>query len=242
MKIKKSIKELAKIERPRERLMKYGVEALSNSELLAIMLRTGRPNENVLELAQRVLKTIGGKNLPQASFDKLKSITGLGPVKACEILASFELSQRLLNDKKAKIFLTAKDIFHALRDVRSNKKEHFVVFYLDVRNQEIKREIITVGLMNEAVVHPREVFEGAIRNAAFQIIVAHNHSVDDVEPTDADLRITKDLLAAARILGIKIIDHIIVSKTKYFSVKDNTDLKEEFKKLIYYYDEKKIKN
>ena len=220
IKDKKTIKDLPKVERPRERLMQYGPEKLSNSELLAILLRSGKKGENVIELANKILKRFSKDTLPNLTFNDLKDYPGLGPAKACEIVACFELGKRLLKDKKAEIYLKPKEIWEELKDLRDLKKEHFVIFYLDSRNQEIKREIISVGSLNANLVHPREVFEPAVRNLAAQIILAHNHPSGDPEPSEDDLEITKRLAEAGKILGIEVVDHIIITKTGFVSFKE----------------------
>lgn len=219
-KIKKTIKELPKIERPREKLIQYGPEKLSNSELLAILLRSGTKEENVVELANKILKRFSANELPNLTFDDLKDYPGLGPAKACEIIACFELGKRLLKDKKSQIYLTPKEIWKELKDLRDHKKEHFVIFYLNSRNQEIKREIISIGTLNASLVHPREVFEPAVRNLAAQIILAHNHPSGDPEPSEDDLEITKRLVESGKILGIEVLDHIIIAKTGFVSFKE----------------------
>ncbi|MEO0091211.1 MAG: DNA repair protein RadC [candidate division WOR-3 bacterium] len=217
----KTVKDLPRVERPREKLMKYGVENLSNTELLAILLRSGRKGENVIDLANRILKHFGAQNLPNLSFNEIKKIAGVGPAKACEIIACFELGKRLLKSKKVCLYMKPEDVWNELKDVRGLKKEHFIIFYLDVRNQEIKREIISIGSLNASLVHPREVFDPAIRHSAAQIILAHNHPSDNPEPSDDDLAITKRLVEAGKILGIEIIDHIIVAKSRFYSFKEN---------------------
>jgi len=214
------IKDLPKVERPREKLIRYGPEKISNSELLAILLRSGTKEENVVELANKIIKRFSANELPNLTFDDLKDYPGLGPAKACEIVACFELGKRLLKDKKAEIYLTPKDVWEELKDLHNHKKEHFVIFYLDARNQEIKREIISVGSLNANLVHPREVFEPAVRNLAAQIILAHNHPSGNPEPSEDDLEITKRLVESGRILGIEIIDHIIIAKTGFISLKE----------------------
>jgi DNA repair protein RadC len=218
--IKKTIKELPKVERPREKLMQYGPEKLSNSELLAIILRSGTKEENVVELANKILKKFSVNELPNLTFDDLKDYPGLGPAKACEIVACFERGKRFLKDKKAQIYLTPKEVWEKLKDLRDHKKEHFVIFYLDSRNQEIKREIISIGTLNSSLVHPREVFEPAVRNLAAQIILAHNHPSGDPEPSEDDLEITKRLVESGKILGIEVVDHIIIAKTGFISFKE----------------------
>ncbi len=201
-KIKKTIKDLPKVERPREKLIQYGPEKLSNSELLAILLSSGKKGENVIELASKILKRFSKDKLPNLTFNDLKNYSGLGPAKACEIIACFELGKRLLKDKKVKIYLTPKEIWEELKDLRDHKKEHFVIFYLDSRNQEIKREIISVGSLNANLVHPREVFEPTVRHLAAQIVLSHNHPSGDPGPSEDDLEITKRLVEAGKILGI----------------------------------------
>ena len=220
IKTKKTIKDLPKVERPREKLMQYGPEKLSNSELLAILLRSGKKGENVIELANKILKKFSKDELPNLTFNDLKDYSGLGPAKACEIVACFELGKRLLKDKKAEIYLKPKEIWEELKDLRDHKKEHFVIFYLDSRNQEIKREIISVGSLNANLVHPREVFEPAVRHLAAQVILAHNHPSGDPEPSEDDLEITKRLTESGKILGIEVIDHIIVVKNGFLSFKE----------------------
>lgn len=214
------IKDLPKIERPREKLEKYGPERLSNSELLAILLRTGNKGINVVELANKILKKFSGDGLSKATIKELKDTFGLGMAKACEIIACFELGRRLLQKKQASLILSPKDIWDELKDIRDNKKEHFVIFFLDSRNQEIKREIISIGSLNANLVHPREVFEPAVKYLAAQIIIAHNHPSGDTEPSEEDLEITKKLVAAGKILGIEIVDHTIVAKNEFYSFKD----------------------
>ena len=216
----KTIKELARVERPREKLIQYGPGKLSNSELLAILLRSGKKGENVVELANKILKKFGANDLPNLTFEKLKDYHGLGPAKACEIVACFELGKRLLKDKKAEIYLKSEDVWEELKDLRDHKKEHFVILYLDSRNQEIKREIISVGSLNANLVHPREVFEPAVRNLAAQIILAHNHPSGDPEPSEDDLEINRRLVEAGKILGIEVVDHIIIARDGFFGFKD----------------------
>ncbi len=214
------IKDLPKIERPREKLEKYGPEKLSSAELLAILLRTGSKGINVVEMADKILKKFKKDGLDKASFLDLKNTFGLGSAKACEIAACFELGRRFLQNKKCQIYLSPEDVWRELKDIRENKKEHFVVLFLDARNQEIKREIISIGSLNASLVHPREVFEPAVRHLAAQIILAHNHPSGNTEPSEDDLELTKRLVEAGKILGIEVIDHIIVAKNNFASLKE----------------------
>ncbi len=220
MQEKIKVKDLPRIERPREKLVRYGPERLSNSELLAIILRTGKRGENVIELAEKILKKYGAEKLPHLSLDDLKKIKGIGIAKACQIIACFELAKRLLKERKRESYTTPKDVWDQLRNIRDNKKEHFVVFYLDTRGREIVREVISVGTLNESLVHPREVFEPAIRNLCARIIVAHNHPSGDPAPSREDIEITKRLVDAGKILGIELVDHVIVTRDSFFSFKE----------------------
>ncbi len=211
------IKDIPRIERPREKLQKYGPGKLSNSELLAILLGTGIKGVNVIELANKILKNFGSGRLADLPFGELEKFPGLGPAKACEIVACFELGKRLLKDKKTVLLLSPEAVWQEMKDIRNHKKEHFMVFYLDTRNQMIEREIISIGSLNANLVHPREVFEPAIKNLAAQIIIAHNHPSGDTEPSQDDIEITKRLVEAGKILGIEIVDHIIVSRKGFLS-------------------------
>lgn len=214
------LKDLPRIDRPREKLIKYGPGKLSNAELLAILLRTGTKDTNVVELSKKILNNITKKGIIDIDYKQLADINGLGPAKACEVIACFELGKRLLKDKKAEIYLSPKEIWNELKDIRDNKKEHFVIFYLDTRSQEITREIISIGTLNANLIHPREVFEPAVRNLAAQIIIAHNHPSGNPEPSKEDIEVTKNLVESGKLLGIEVIDHIIVSKDTYLSFKE----------------------
>lgn len=214
------IKDLPKVDRPREKLEKYGPERLSDSELLAILLRTGSEGINVVQLSTRILKKFGRQGLPQAMVKELRNTFGLGAAKACEIVACFELGRRLMRNKQSILILSPRDVWDQLKDIRDNKKEHFVIFFLDARNQEIKREVVSVGSLNANLVHPREVFEPAVRHLAAQVIIAHNHPSGDALPSNDDLKITKRLVEAGKIMGIEIMDHIIVTKSSYLSFRE----------------------
>lgn len=215
------IKDLPKTDRPREKLEKYGPERLSDSELLAILLRTGSEGINVVELSSKILRKFSGAGLAKASVKELKNTFGLGSAKACEIVACYELGRRHLQNKQSVLLISPKDVWNELKDIRDHKKEHFVIFFLDSRNQEIKREIISVGSLNANLVHPREVFEPAIRHLAAQVIIAHNHPSGDPEPSEGDSIITQNLVEAGKLLDIEIIDHIIVASKKFYSYREN---------------------
>ena len=207
-------------DRPRERLEKYGPDKLNDAELLAILLRTGINGLNALELSKKVLKEFPCDKMLSADVKALKNTSGLGLAKACEIVAALELGRRFLKEKKSTLILSPRDVWENLKDVRESKKEHFIVFYLDARSQVIQREIISIGTVNTSLVHPREVFESVIKFLATQIIVAHNHPSDNFFPSEEDLVITKRLIEAGKIVGVELIDHVIVTKRSYFSLKE----------------------
>ena len=212
------VKDFSKYDRPREKLEKYGPGKLKDEELLAILLRTGTKEMDVMKLSQKILRDFEDEKILEVSIKDLQKIHGLGLAKSCEIVACFELGKRKLKGKKTNILLTPKDVWGRMADIRASRKEHFVVFYLDSRSQEIERETISVGTLNESLVHPREVFEGAIKNNAASIIVAHNHPSGDTEPSQDDIDVTKKLIHAGKILDIRVVDHVIVTEKEFSSI------------------------
>ncbi len=214
------IKDMHKIEQPREKLERYGAGKLSDAELLAILLRTGPAGTGVLELSKKILHQFKDSLLAKADLEELQSIHGLGSAKACEIVACFELGRRLLRGKKAALILSPREVWEELKDIRDHKKENFVVFYLDTQNQLVKREVVSVGTLNGSLIHPREIFEPAVKYLASHIIVAHNHPSGSLEPSDEDLAVTQRLRHAGRVLGIEVIDHVIVTSRGFASLKD----------------------
>lgn len=214
------IKDLPKVDQPREKILKYGPAKLSATELLAILLRTGIKGLNVVELSNKILKLFGTENIQNITITDLCKIKGLGPVKSAEIIACIELGKRLLEEKQPLQAISPQIVFDSLKDIRSLKKEHFIAIYLDTRNQEIHRETISVGTLNASLVHPREVFEPAIRNTAASIILVHNHPSGALQPSTNDNLLTLRLKDAGNIIGIEIKDHIIVSNVGFLSYKE----------------------
>ena len=216
------IKDLPKSDRPREKLVAKGAENLKDSELLAILLRTGKTGKNVIEIASQILTKHSKKRLLQMTYQDLIKIGGIDSAKAATLLAAFELSKRALevNDTNLPTINNAKDAVAQLADLRDLKKEHFVALYINARNKLIHRDLVSVGTLNANLVHPREVFEPAIARSSVQVIVAHNHPSGDPEPSEDDLVITKKLVDGGKLLGIEVIDHIIITKTGYLSFKD----------------------
>jgi len=193
---------------------------LSEVDLIALLLGSGCKGQNVLSLAKTIIKKISLHRLTSASFHELKQIPGIGFTKASQLIACFELGKRLLIHKKISLILSPKKVWEQMVDIRDHKKEYFVAFFLDVRNQIVKREIISIGSLNASIVHPREVFEPAIRNYTSQIIISHNHPSDEVIPSNEDIYITKRLIEAGKIIGISVIDHVIVGRSGYLSMKE----------------------
>ena len=212
-----NIKNLPKHEQPREKLIEKGAENLRDSELMAILLRTGIEGKNVIKVSEEILSKFPKKKLLSLDFKTLSEIKGIGPGKACLLLSAFELTKRALDveDNSLPIINSAKDAVVHLQDIRNAKKEHFVVLYLNARNQLVHKEIISIGTLNASLVHPREVFKPAIEHLAASIIIAHNHPSGGLEPSEADVMLTGRLADAGELLGISVVDHVVVTKKDY---------------------------
>lgn len=216
-----TIKDLPISERPRERLVKQGVKALSDAELLAVILRTGTRYENVVELAKRMLKEFNIKELSQASLNQLKGFSGINNAKACQLIASFELGKRVYAFNKAEqVFINnSRDVVKLLKpELSFLKREHFVGLYLDSRNCLLRKETISIGGLNTSIVHPREIFKIAIQESANAVIVVHNHPSGNAKPSKDDIGITKKLVKASHIVGICLLDHVIIGENTYVSM------------------------
>ncbi|MFH1126787.1 MAG: DNA repair protein RadC [archaeon] len=224
MQCKLMIKDLPQFEKPRERLLKYGPEALSLSELLAIIIRCGTREENVLDLSKRILKEFDIKDLPQVTASQVKRFKGIKDAKAAQIIAVFEIARRISSDKepyKLK-FQNSKDVRDYLMPKMKNlKKEHLVGLYLDTRNQLIKEETISIGTLNSSLIHPREIFRSAVTEACASIILVHNHPSGDPTPSADDISVTKKIIKASEIMRIELMDHIILGNEKHVSLKED---------------------
>ncbi|MFH1392320.1 MAG: DNA repair protein RadC [bacterium] len=208
---------------PREKLIKYGPDFLKNAELLAIILNTGYAGQTVLELAARILKEYGSRAITkEKSVERLMDELEIPRVKACQIIACFELGRRFFMEETGKmpVIRDAEDVFNYLQETTKFNKEQFRGLYLNARNKVIYDEVISIGTLTANLIHPREVFQPAIEFSAAAIILAHNHPSGDPEPSEDDLRITKELIQAGRIMDINILDHIIIGKNKYVSLRD----------------------
>ena len=215
------IKQMPIADRPREKLFHYrDVKRLKTDELLAIILGSGTKKHNVLSLSKKIVKLIMSRER-SVTIDDLEKIDGIGSTKTGQILAALEFGKRFNDARKNRFIISPADIWKDLHAVKDSKKEHFYVYYLDTKNSIIQKELISLGTLNISVVHPREVFEPAIRHLAAHIILAHNHPSGDSTPSDPDIRATKQLVQAGRLLDIEVLDHVIISSTGYTSFKTN---------------------
>ncbi|MCX7833531.1 MAG: DNA repair protein RadC [Ignavibacteria bacterium] len=227
---RQKVKEMDKDSRPREKLQKFGCTAMENYELIAILLRTGRKGMNVLELAQYLIRKYERlEKLFNLTVDELKKIKGIGLAKATELLATFCLAKRyhqeLIENERRKLYNKKIDSpATAAEEVRrlmiDDTKEGFFVLCLDAKNRVLDYEIVSSGTLTASLVHPRETFRTAIKRNAAGIIVFHNHPSGDPTPSEDDIKVTRKLFEAGNIIDIKLIDHIIITREKYFSMKD----------------------
>ena len=219
-----TIHDLPVTERPRERLQRFGAEALSAQEILALILGRGIAGESVTMTAQRLLSKFGNlRGIAGASVEELAEIKGIGLAKASQIKAAFELANRLDSPPgtgKRQLVRNPVEVVGLVRGrLKGKKKEHFLVVLLDTRNQVIKVSEVSVGSLDTSVVHPREVFKEAISASAAAVIFVHNHPSGDTEASEDDIRLTKRLAEAGEIMGIDVLDHIIVTDKDYLSLK-----------------------
>lgn len=219
-----TIRSIPVDERPQEKLLKYGANSLSNSELIAIILRTGSKDENVIMLSQRILKEDGKglRNIAEGTLEKFKNFKGINNVKASQLLALAEISKRISTLKLEKIKISSPNdaAVVMMEEMRYYKKEYFKIILLDTKNNILKVSEISVGSLNSSIVHPREVFKEAIENSSSSIILVHNHPSGESEPSHEDIVLTNRLAECGKILGVRIIDHIIIGDGVFYSFKE----------------------
>jgi DNA repair protein RadC len=223
------IKTMPESERPREKMLNRGSGTLSNAELLAIIMRTGSRQKSVLDLAGDVInhceRDIG--DLRHITLQELCKMQGIGPSKACQIMAAVELGSRIHAKKLVygQRIASPSDVIEAFHSQLSHERvEKFVAVFLSTKNEIISTEVISVGSLNASIVHPREVFGKAVRLSAASIIAVHNHPSGDPAPSLEDRAITKRLDEAGKLLGISLLDHIIIGGSRYYSFKENEPL------------------
>jgi DNA repair protein RadC len=211
-------------ERPRERLQYYGATSLSNAELLAILLRVGTPGENVIELSTRLLVQFGGLGgLVKASFSDLTGVKGLGTAKAAQLKAAIELGRRLIitsPDSRPQITSPLDAANLLMLEMGSLEQEHLRVLLLDTKNRVLSSPTVYVGNVNSSIIRVSEVFREAVRENATALIVAHNHPSGDPTPSPEDVRVTRNLVEAGSLLGIEVLDHLVIGRQQFVSLKE----------------------
>ena len=217
-------------ERPRERLAARGPDALTHAELIAILLRTGLQGANVVQVAQTILQKFGSLNaLALATVDELKQIAGVGPDKAATRVAAFALARRMEQERREEspVLDNPATVVNFMREEnRLENVESFQVLLLNVRKKLIRAEKISQGLLDTILVHPREVFRAAIAANAAGIVLVHNHPSGDPTPSDADIKVTRDLIRAGQLLKIEVVDHVIIGRATSERAKDYSSLRE----------------
>ena len=229
------IKELPDRERPRERLQLQGAEALKNSELLAILLRTGTKGVSSVQVAEHLLNRFGSLNaLARAGIDELRQIKGIGRDKAIALKSAFTLARRMAQESggESPTLDTPERVADLLRESnRTFQVESFQVVLLNTRRKLVRVEVISQGTLDTILVHPREVFKPAITANAAAIILVHNHPSGDPSPSEADIKVTRDLIRAGQLLKIEVLDHVILGRATTDRPKDYVSLRE----LGYFY-------
>jgi len=217
-----NIKQLPTHLRPREKLLEKGPENLRDRELLAILLRTGRSGKSAIDIGQDILKKFPLARLLDISLSDLVKVKGVDSGKACSILAAFELTKRALQEYKTNLPIIASPVeaLTHVHHIRHLKREHFIVLYLNARNQLIHTETVSIGTLTASLVHPREVFAPALEVRAASLLLVHNHPSGDPSPSPQDIELTGRLVEAGAILALDILDHLIVCKTNYASFKE----------------------
>jgi DNA repair protein RadC len=215
----KTIKDMPQHSRPREKLRERGASALTDEELVAAILGRGIEGMDIVTMARNVARLIR-EHREDLSVDHLTSVPGMGLAKAAQILSAFELARRYLLKETQKIRNT-QDILPLVADITRKQQEYFVCISLNGANEVIEKRIVTIGLVNSSQIHPREVFADVIADRAAAVIFAHNHPSGDPKPSDIDAKTHKQLTEAGKILGLRILDHIIITKKGYFSFQEH---------------------
>ena len=209
------------IARPREKMLKYGAPALNNTELLAVMLGSGVEGENVLKVAEDLMRRHGAEGLPLLTLEGWRTSRGVGSVKACQLTAAFELARRILVRPVSEFKVgSPREAYDLVRDLKRARKEHLVALYLDAQNYLIERETISIGSLNTTRTHPREILQPAILHSALSLVLVHNHPSGSLEPSRDDLDFTRSIARAAELMGVTLADHLIVSPKGYVSLKE----------------------
>ena len=215
----KPIKELPGFDRPREKLAAKGPEALSDTELLAILLGSGVKGRDVFKVSHEILQKLD-QNKEKLNVKRLVSIQGIGLAKACQIIAALEFARRRIS-RDSVIVQKAEDVIPLVSAIADKKQEYFLCVSLNGANEVLGNRVVTVGLLNKNQIHPREVFVDAISDRAASVILAHNHPTGVLKPSNDDIAATAQLVESGKILGIPVLDHLIITKKGYFSFREN---------------------
>ena len=224
------VKDLPFEEQPKNKLAMYGASSLSNAELLSLLISQGSKQESELRLAEKVLakcKDLGLSGMVHMSVKELASIPGMTKAKSSRILAAVELSRRLAMDEATKV-----DVIHGPEDAahyamprfRFEQKEHFAVMLLNTKNHVLGLTDVSVGSLTASIVHPREVFQAALRYAAASMILLHNHPSGDPSPSQEDINVTQRLVKAGKIMDVPVLDHIILGHNRFVSLKEKGEM------------------
>ena len=221
---KMMIRDVHIADRPRERLMRQGAASLSNQELIAILLRTGTKQESVLVLANRILSSFDKiQDLKDVTIEELVKVKGVGSAKAVQILAAAEIGKRIYrkhSEGRYTIRSPEDAAAYLMTDMTSLTQEHFVVLFLNVKNEILHKQTIFIGSLNSSIVHPRDIFREAVKRSAASIICAHNHPSGNPSPSPEDIDVTKRLLEAGALMGIELLDHVIIGDHQFISLKE----------------------
>ena len=221
------IKEMNDDERPRERFKKYGVEALSNTELLSILMRCGTRSKSVMELSNDLLKLFNINDFSNINYNVLKDIKGIGEVKAMTLISAIEFGKRVLNKVDLnKQIRCSNDVYELVKsDLENELQEKLLVIFLNTRKYVIDKKIIFIGTVNSSVVHARDVFREAVKCNAVSLILVHNHPACSIKPSYQDMEMTNKFISIGKLMDIDVIDHLIIGKNSYYSfLESNGDL------------------
>ncbi len=221
------IKEMSEDERPRERFKKYGVEALSNTELLSILMRCGTRSKSVMELSNDLLKLFNINDFSNINYNVLKDIKGIGEVKAMTLISAIEFGKRVLNKVDLnKQIRCSNDVYELVKsDLENELQEKLLVIFLNTRKYVIDKKIIFIGTVNSSVVHARDVFREAVKCNAVSLILVHNHPAGSIKPSYQDMEMTNKFISIGKLMDIDVIDHLIIGKNSYYSfLESNGDL------------------
>ncbi len=213
------LKDTPKFDRPREKFLEKGADALTKSELLAILLGSGIKGTNVKTLAQKIVRRFG-KNILNVTVDELMQVPGIGQAKALQIVSALSLARRIQDEQNSpdNLVLSAKDAVSMVSDLKDKKQEHLVCLYLNARNSLLGKETVSIGTLDKSLIHPREIFAPGLKMHAAGVILAHNHPSGDIEPSTQDKQVAKRIIEAGQLMGIKVIDFLIIGKNGSHSV------------------------